>query len=109
MSARPTIGDLRQRVTIEAPVDAPDDVGGFIRGFTPIAQVWARIERSGAEEQFVEQRLEQATRRVVTIRWRADVSSQMRFVFRDRKLLVKSVEDADETRRFLRCLCEEIS
>jgi SPP1 family predicted phage head-tail adaptor len=109
MSLHPTIGALRQRVTIEAPVDAPDDIGGADRSYAPLAQAWARIETLGSGEQFVEQRLEQARRFAVTIRWRADVASQMRILFRGRTLLIRSVEDRDETRRFLRCLCEEIS
>lgn len=109
MSARPTIGAMWQRVTLEAPTDTQDDVGGVIRLYAPIAQLWARIETLGAGEQFVEQRLEQSRKAAVTIRWRGDVQSQMRFDFRGRKLLVRGVEDIDEKRRFLRCLCEEFS
>ncbi|MCC3244683.1 phage head closure protein [Methylocystis sp. WRRC1] len=109
MSRRPSIGDLRQRVTIESVMDTFDDVGGFARSFTPLAQVWARIEATGARDQFVEQRAEQSTTHVVTIRWRDDVKSQMRFAFRGRKLLIRSVLDHDERRRFLACECEEIS
>ncbi|BDV33348.1 phage head closure protein [Methylocystis iwaonis] len=109
MSARPTIGAMRQRVTLEAPTDARDDVGGFMRLYTPLARLWAQIETQGAEEQFIEQRLEQSRKVTVTIRWRADVQSQMRFDFRGRKLIIKSVADIDEKRRFLRCLCEEFS
>ena len=109
MSARPRIGALRHRVTLEAPLDVPDDAGGFSRSFAPLAQLWARIEASEAREQFEEQRLEQARRLMVTIRWRGDVASQMRFDFRGRKLLIRGVVDADETRRFLLCACEEMS
>lgn len=105
----PTIGALRQRVTIEAPVDSPDDIGGFTRGFATHAQLWARIETLGSAEQFIEQRAEQSTRLAVTIRWRSDVTSQMRIAFRGRRLWIRSVEDPDSTRRFLTCLCEEIS
>lgn len=109
MSARPTIGGLRRRVTIETPVDVADELGGFTRGFAPLAQVWANIETLGAREDFVEQRLEELRRLAVTIRWRDDVKSQMRFDFRGRKLVIKGVEDPDERRRFLKCLCEEIA
>jgi SPP1 family predicted phage head-tail adaptor len=109
VSAQPHIGALRHRITIETPVDAPDDAGGFARSFTPLAQVWARIETSDAREQFEEQRLEQSRKLVVTIRWRSDVTSQMRFDFRGRKLLIRGVTDVDETRRFLSCACEEIT
>lgn len=42
------------------------------------------------------------------IRWRSYVTSQMRFDLKGRKLLILSVVDPDRSRRFLRCLCEEI-
>lgn len=109
MSARPTIGAMRQRVTLETPTDAQDDVGSFTRLYAPLARLWAQIETPSAAEQFIEQRLEQSRKVVVTIRWRADVQSQMRFDFRGRKLVIRGVEDIDEKRRFLRCLCEELS
>jgi SPP1 family predicted phage head-tail adaptor len=109
MNAPPTIGAMRQRVTIEAPVDAPDEAGGFTRTYLAIAQAWASIEPIGAREQFAQQRLEQSTTHVVTIRWRAELRSQMRFDFKGRKLVIRTVEDNGERRRHLTCLCEEIS
>ncbi len=109
MNAYPKIGAMRQRVTLEAPTDTQDGVGGFVRNYTPAAQLWAHIENLSAAEQFAEQRLEQSGKIAVTIRWRADVQSQMRFEFHGRKLVVRSVQDPDERRRFLRCLCEELT
>lgn len=109
MNALPPIGELRHRVTLEAPVDAPDGAGGYTRSFTPSANLWARITPSGAREDFVEQRAEQAVSHVVTIRWRDDVTKDMRFVHRGRRLRIQSAFDPDERRRFLVCQCEEIS
>jgi SPP1 family predicted phage head-tail adaptor len=109
MKPRPLIGELRQRVIIEAPVDAPDDIGGLIRNYTQLTQAWAKIEALASSERFVEQRLEQSRRFTVTLRWRGDVTSQMRILFRGQILLIRSVEEQDATRRFLTCLCEEIS
>ena len=109
MSGLPKIGALRHRVTLEAPVDAPDGAGGFSRSFTPIANLWARIAPSSAREDFIEQRAEQATNQVVTVRWRNDVTKDMRLLHRGRKLRIRSVFDPDERRRFLICQCEEIS
>lgn len=109
MNAFPRIGALRHRVTLEAPVDAPDGAGGFSQSFTPVAQLWARIAPGSAREDFVEQRAEQATNHVVTIRWREDVAKDMRFIHRGRKLRIQSAVDPDERRRFLVCQCEEIS
>lgn len=109
MSAFPRIGALRHRVTLEAPIDAPDGAGGFSRSFAPIAQLWARIAPADAREDFVEQRAEQATNHAVTIRWRDDVVKDMRFVFHGRRLRIQSAVDPDERRRFLICQCVEIS
>jgi SPP1 family predicted phage head-tail adaptor len=109
VNALSLIGELRHRVRLEAAVDAPDGAGGFARSFTPIANLWARITPSGAREDFVEQRAEQATTHIVTIRWRGDVTKDMRFVHRGRRLRIQSAFDPDERRRFLVCQCEEIS
>lgn len=109
MSRPPAIGVLRQRVMLEAPVDAPDGAGGFSRSYAPIAQLWARIAPISAREDFIEQRAEQSISHLVTIRWRDDVVSAMRFSYRGRKLLIRSVFDPDERRRFLIGQCEEIS
>ena len=103
------IGALRHRVTLEAPIDTPDGAGGFSRSFAPVANLWARIMPGGAREDFVEQRAEQSTNHVVTIRWRNDVTKDMRFLHRGRKLRIQSVFDPDERRRFLICQCEEIT
>lgn len=109
MSARATIGALRQRVTLEAPIDAPDGAGGFSQDYAPVAQLWARLAPMGARQDFVAERQEQMISHVVTIRWRAGVTSGMRFVHRGRKLAIRAVFDPDERRHFLLCQCEEIS
>jgi SPP1 family predicted phage head-tail adaptor len=109
VSVFPRIGALRHRVTLEAPIDAPDGAGGFTRSFAPVAELWARVAPTGAREDFIEQRAEQATSHVVTIRWREDVAKDMRFIHRGRRLRIQSVVDSDERRRFLVCQCEEIS
>ena len=108
MNAFPRIGDLRHRVTLEAPIDAPDGAGGFSRSFAPVADLWASMAPGGAREDFVEQRAEQATNYLVAIRWRDDVTKDMRFVHRGRKLRIQSVVDPNARRRFLICQCEEI-
>jgi SPP1 family predicted phage head-tail adaptor len=105
---RPTIAMLRHRVTIEAPLDASDDIGGFSRAYATVATVWARVETLDGDAEFAAQRLGERRRIRVVMRWRGDVASQSRLSYRDRRFLVTSVIDPDETRRFLTCLCEEI-
>lgn len=108
MSGATTIGALRRRATIEAPVDTPDGAGGLSRVYAPLANVWMELTPRNGEDAFVAQRQEQSITHTARIRWRADVTSQMRFVFGARRLLIRAVHDADERRRFLMCSCEEI-
>lgn len=108
MSALPAVGDLRVRAMIEAPVDTPDDSGAMTRTYAPLANVWAHVAALTGEARFVASRQEQSITHLVRIRWRADVTSEMRFILRSRKLLIHSVYDPDERRRFLICRCEEI-
>lgn len=103
------IGELRHRVTLETPTDTPDGAGGFARSYAPLAQLWARIETLDARADFVAEREEQQTTHRLTIRWRGDVGQAARFDHRGRKLLVQSVVDPDQRRRFLVFDCVEIS
>lgn len=107
MSA-PSIGAMRLRMTLEAPTDAPDDAGSMTRTYAPLAELWAEVTALSGEARFVAERQEQAITCRVRIRWRAGVTSQMRLVRGARKLLIHSVYDPDERRRFLVCRCEEI-
>ncbi len=93
------IGALRRRVSLEEP--APDET------WRETARLWAEIrDLSGHEDS--EAGAENPVRRVrVTIRFRQDVTSQMRFRAGDRKLAIRAVLDATGLRRFLTCLCEE--
>ena len=100
-------GRLRARLALEAPMDLPDGQGGVTEGWTLLAKLWGRIEplRSKAGEQ-AGAATAPITHRV-TIRYRDDVRHAMRFVYRDRTLLIRSLRDPDESRRYLVCECEE--
>ncbi|ATQ67152.1 MULTISPECIES: phage head closure protein [Methylosinus] len=103
-----SIGALRQRVTLEAPIDTADDSGSMTRSYASVAQIWAKLTPAAGEARFVAEREEQAITVVALIRWRADVTSRMRLVVGARTLLIHSVYDPDGRRRFLLCRCEEI-
>jgi len=65
------------------------------------------IEAQSGKETVEADRLS-GTRRVdVTIRYREDVSANMRFRLGDRVLDIRAVLDEDGRRRFLKCNCEE--
>jgi len=105
LSAR--IGALRRRVVLERPALADDGGGGAVETWEAVAEVWAMIEAQSGKETVEADRLS-GTRRVdVTIRYREDVSANMRFRLGDRVLDIRAVLDEDGRRRFLKCNCEE--
>jgi SPP1 family predicted phage head-tail adaptor len=104
----PAPGRLRHRLAIEAPLDLPDAAGGATRSWTIIGQCWARIEPVGADVRFAQGRPEQAQTHRIVLRWRADIDGSHRFRLGVRRFQVLATADADERRRRLVCLCEEI-
>ena len=103
-----SIGDLRHRLILQAPEDVDDGASGFSRNYRTLGAVWARVSVIAANQQFAEQRFEQSTHFQIDLRWRADIAAGMRFVFRERFILIHAVRDLDDARRFLTCACEEI-
>ncbi len=101
------VGKLRHRVTLEQPVDTDDGAGGLTRAWTDVATLWARIEPLSADERVAAERIEAAADTRITVRWRADVTSAMRFSFGARVFEIRGLTDREERHRFLDCLCEE--
>lgn len=101
------IARLRHRLKLEAPVDQPDGAGGSERSWETVATLWGRIEPLSAEERVAAGRIEAVADHRITIRRRAGLSHQNRFVLGNRRFAITAIV-ADEEGRFLRCLCEEI-
>lgn len=106
MSA-PAAGGLRRRVTLEAPADLADDIGGATRAWAAVATLWARIETPRGATRLAADRLEQAIAHRVTLRWRDGVTGAMRLRIGARIFLIKAARDPDESRRSLVLDCEE--
>jgi SPP1 family predicted phage head-tail adaptor len=105
---RPPIGALRHRLTLEAPVDAPDAAGGATRTWNVVATLWAAIEPFVSDANFRALRPEQTTTHRITMRWRGDIDGAKRLRLGARVFAVIATADADERRRRLVCLCEEV-
>lgn len=102
------VGRLRHRVALQEPVDSDDGAGGSIRTWQSVVTLWARLEPLVAAERVAAGRLEAAADHRITLRWRAGVTHDMRFVSGNRVFAIRALIDRDEARRFLDCLCEEI-
>ena len=103
----PAIGELRHRLTLEAPQETPDGLGGVTRNWSALAQIWAALEPLGGGDGVVaDKRVTRLTHRVV-IRKRGGVSLNHRFRLGARSFTIRSIRDAAEDGRFLECLVEE--
>ena len=109
MSAAVTPGALRRRITIERPADLDDGAGGVIRGFAPLAELFAAVEPLGAQEQAFGRTLGLKKLWRATIRARGDVDGGCRVAWRGAVLDVLSVRALDADGRFEELLCEEVS
>ncbi len=101
------IGDLRRRVTIVAASDAPDGAGGFVRSWSAVADVFARIKARRRREAVDNGRQVGVVTHIITMRRRDDVNGEVRLVADGVSYRVLAVEDADALRRFQDCWCEE--
>lgn len=103
-----SVGALRRRMLLEAPVETPDGAGGVLRGYTLVAAVWAGIEWLSGDERWRAGRPEQAASHRITLRWRAGVDAGQRLRDGDRIFDIRTVADPDGGRRRLICLVEEV-
>lgn len=104
----PMRGALRTRLTLETPVDTPDDIGGMIRTYTPLTSVWAAIEPLSATRIWQAQQAEQQISHRITLVFRADLTADMRLRFGARVFEIQAAYDLDETRRFSSLDCLEV-
>lgn len=106
--SRPSIGTLRHRLVIEAPVETTDANGDRRIVFQEAGEMWGDIEPLRDAGRFEADRAEQLTTHVVHARWRADVVAGMRLRMADRALLIRAVRNPDEQKIRINFLCEEV-
>ena len=86
---------LRQRVTIQAPVDAADAAGGVNRSWVMHARIWAEVVPlgSGAKEAVLDGRVNASSRTRFTIRYRDDITEAMRIAYDGENYNIRSITD----------------
>lgn len=99
--------DLRHRIAIERDVRTPDGGGGAEVTWAPVAQVWAAIWPRTASEQLELDRVAGVATHDIWIRFRPDVTPQMRITFGSRIFDIRGVLDMDGKRRWLKCDSQE--
>ena len=100
-------GMLSHELVLEEPVETPDGAGGFTIVWNALATVWARLEPLNPETEVWAGRAPSEQTHRVTLRYRTDVRQGMRFRKLTRLFPILSVQDADETGRYLICRTRE--
>ena len=105
---RSSIGARRRLFVIETPLDTPDGFGGILRAYQPGPAVWGALEPlSGDERKEAGVTKEVVTHRV-RIRYRHTLGANDRLALGPRRFRVRTSREADDKRRELLCLVEEI-
>jgi SPP1 family predicted phage head-tail adaptor len=105
----PSLSELSHRVRIEAPVRTPDDAGGATLTWALQAEAYAAIRDVSGHESLDHDRLAGHVTHSIWFRHRTDLTTTHRLMFGVRRFDIRSVLDRDGRRRFLECLCEEIT
>lgn len=107
MTRPPSIGDLRERVTLQQRIYASDGGGGVTESWSAIIALWAAVRTLGGEERLAADAISGRLTHEVWLHYRAGVTPAMRFEWRGRPLEIRAVFDPDGRQRRLKCLCAE--
>ena len=102
------IGSLRHRVVIQQPVRSADGGGGASLVWSPVASVWAAVEPLSGQEKALYDGIEASLTHRVTLRYRAGLSPEMRFVHAGRSFDIAAIRNVEERNITLICLCTEV-
>ena len=114
-----TSGDLTEKVTIRRKVTAPDGQGGrtttwALLGHQPDSGLWASVVALSTAEQLRAAAIGAKLTYTVTIRYRADVTPQMRVTWRPyqattlKTLEIHGVPPVDGKREWVQLDCSEV-
>jgi len=101
------IGDFRHRITFQKQVKTADDYKGHTIIWQDVVIVWAQVDPLSGREYFYAHQIKNAVSHRVRIRYRTDVSEEMRIKHGDRYFSIESMIDMKERREFLEIVCQE--
>ncbi len=99
-------GKLRERITIEQPVEARDEYGSTVQTWETFVAVRAAVEPISGREYFSAQATQSEVTTKIRIRHLAGVTTKMRVSWRGTMLDIESIIP-DERRREMTLMCVE--
>jgi SPP1 family predicted phage head-tail adaptor len=100
-------GELRHRLVLEAPVEAPDGAGGVTRSHASVATLWAKVTPVSARNAVVADDQGATISHRIVIRARFDLTTRHRLRDGARIFRVVSFRDQDGSGRFIEIGADE--
>ena len=100
-------GQLRDRLTLEQPVEMPDGAGGVTRSYATVSTLWAALMPVSARDQVVADSLGATISHRIIIRARTDVTTRHRLRKGSRIFRIVTLRDQHGRGRFLEIGAQE--
>jgi SPP1 family predicted phage head-tail adaptor len=100
-------GALKQRLTLEIPVETPDGAGGVIRTYAAGPLLWANVTPVRSRGELVGGAVGATVTHRILVRTGPDITTRHRLSKGVRRFIIRAVHDDDASGRFLRIDAEE--
>lgn len=107
---------LRHRLTLQQEQRSLDDIGGYVRSWQDVANIWAEIipvvsisntERSSGREQVAAGKIMSELSHRIIIRYRDDIDTSMRLVYENRHFNIRSIVNVNERKEWIEIMAQE--
>ena len=101
------ISDLRHRITFQSEKKTADGYKGHTSTWDNVAIVWAKVEPVSGREYYYSHQLKNAISHKITVRYRDDITEELRIIFEKRIMKIESLINLLEQERFIEIRCIE--
>ena len=102
-------GELRNRITLQKPVQTRNTFNEMVTTYPDVATVWAAVEwRSGRRYESANQ-LNSEIQGIIRIRYRSDIKPEWRIKYGTRYIQILSIANVYEKDRELQLNCKEMT
>lgn len=103
-----TIGELRERITIERATTTADGYGGQTVTWNPVYthKIWAKVQSVRGREEERQGRLATVETYLITVRFGISATTLDRILWRSKYFNIRAAADREGTREWLTLECE---
>ena len=98
---------LKHKLVLQKELRMPDNMGGYIKSWQDIGELWAEIKPIGGLEMLFAGKNRASVTHKIWLRYRPGVDASMRLVYEARVFNIRSVFNIDERNDMLEVLVEE--